>query len=224
METTLNIETRSETKKNACYRLRQAGKVPGIIYGPNLKEPTTISIEHKELVKVYKTTGQNRLIHTKGADGLDGHKVLIANVQVHPYRNEVVHCDLHQLNLKKAMRTTVPLQFEGTAKGIKDGGLFTVLAREVEIKSLPTDIPPVVKVDISDIGLSENIQLSTLAEQLKDAPFEFIYESDIALASVIKPEEEEVKAVEEEDTAVAAVADPAKAAEGEKKADDPKKK
>ncbi len=120
-----------------------------------------------------------------------GSKVLIKALQTNPLKREVLHVDLLQLDMAKELRVVVPLKFVGKAKGLTEGGILSIMARQVEIKCLPADIPHEIEVDVTDVGVNESIHIHQLSEKLKDkVKYEFIYDSDYTLCGVQPPEEE----------------------------------
>lgn len=196
---TLNIRGRTGLGKNASYRTRRDALVPGVVYGPKVKTPFTVSVVPNELISLYKKAGHTGLVTLNATEGapseLNGQKVLIKELQTHPYKNLVTHVDLHFIDLTKSIRVTVPLKFVGKAKGLAEGGILSIIVRQVEIKCLPTDIPNHIDVDISDLGLNDNLHIEELSKKFESSKLEFIYEANLVLAAVVRPEEEEVKAV-----------------------------
>ena len=207
-ENTLKIFPRTTTGKSAAYRMRMNKLVPAVVYGPKLKAPINVALDPKDTLKLYRSVGRTGLvtlaIEAGGPQELNGTKILFKEIQSHPFRGGMTHVDLHQLDLSRALRVTVPLVFVGKAKGIAEGGILSIITRQVEIKCLPTQIPNHIDVDVTGLDMNDSLHISELAK-LFEGKLEFIYESDIALASVARPEEEKV---------VVAAVDPAAAAAG----------
>jgi len=190
----LQVKPRPVLGKNAAYRARVAKSVPAVVYGPNMKTPVSVHIDPALFVPMYRKVGRTGLITLQTIEGaeasLNGTKVLVKDLQTHPLKNTLLHVDFHQIDLKKAIRMTVPLNFIGKAKGLADGGLMSISARQVEIRVLPTEIPNHIDVDVSDLGVTDSIHISELAKKMEGSKFEFMYESDYALVAVVRPEDE----------------------------------
>ncbi|MBS1983760.1 MAG: 50S ribosomal protein L25 [Bdellovibrionales bacterium] len=215
----LTVTGRTGQGKNASFRIRRSNMVPGVIYGPKMKGQQLVSVVPNELREVYKKVGRAGIVTLMAGEGapkeVNGQKVLIKEIQTHPFKNLITHVDLHSIDLTKKIRVTVPLVFTGKAKGLSEGGILSIIARQVEIKCLPTDLPNHIDVDVTDVGLTESIHLEDLSKKYakeQGDKIEFIYESNYVLVAVVRPEEEEVKAVVAADPAAAGAAPAAGAA------------
>jgi large subunit ribosomal protein L25 len=206
---TLVVSDRIKKGKSAAYRLRREKQIPAVVYGPNAKEGVSIALSYANFREVYNKAGKTSLIRleAKGdaSKSIDGFRVLISDMQLDAIRNEVIHVDLHELDLKKPMRVVVPLHYVGKAKGLSEGGILSINVREIEIRVLPDRVPSHIDVDVTDLALNDSIHLVQFEEKIGKTNFEFMYESDLTLVSVQEPEEEIVAPVAE-------VADPAAAA------------
>ena len=125
---TLEIFSREKTGKSAAYRMRLNDRVPAVVYGPNMKNGgLSVSVSPKEVKKVYLAAGKTGLITLQAKDGapqeLNGTQVLFKDLQGHPLKHTLLHVDLHQLDLNRAIRVTVPLNFVGKAQGLAEGAV-----------------------------------------------------------------------------------------------------
>jgi large subunit ribosomal protein L25 len=114
--------------------------------------------------------------------------------------------DLEEVRLDQVVETKVAVRFEGTAKGVKMGGMVDAVTREVTVKGLVTDIPEHVVVDITELGLGDAAHVSDvqLPEEL-----EILDEPDTVLCSVLMPRKAEVAEEAEEGAEEAAEEAPA---------------
>lgn len=216
---TLDVYPRSGSGKNAAYRTRSKNLIPAVVYGSKLKKGEehtglSVSLDPKNFLKVYQVTGRSSLIDVALKDGapseLAGSKVLIKALQTNPLKREVLHVDILQLDMSKELRVVVPLKFVGKAIGLNEGGIFSIMVRQVEIKCLPADIPHEIEVDVSEVNVNETIHIHQLSEKLKGkVKYEFIYDSDFTLCGVVPPEEEKVEAVATDAAATPAAGAPA---------------
>ena len=213
-ELTLQVFPRTSTGRNESHRVRASNLIPAVVYGPKMKAALPVSLVPNDVRIVWKKAGKTGLVTLETMDGapaeLKGTKVLFKELQTHAFKNQVLHVDLHQLDLTRKIRVTVPLQFVGKAKGLAEGGLMSIVSREVEIKCVPTEIPSVIEVDITDVGMNESIHIDDLAKKKSGEKYEFIYEANIVLMAVVPPEEEKA-ATPAADAAAAAGAAPAAA-------------
>lgn len=213
---TLVVGDRNKKGKNASYRLRREKQIPAVVYGPNAKEGIAITLNYPNFREVYNKAGKTSLIRLEAqgenSKAVNGFKVLVSDIQIDAIRNEVLHVDLHELDLKKPIRVTVPLHYVGKAKGLGEGGILAVNVRDVEIRVLPDRVPSHIDVDVTELGLNESLHLSQLEEKIGKTNFEFVYESDLTLVGVQEPEEEVVAAPAADAAAAPAAAGAAPAA------------
>ena len=137
MATALKITKRDLTEKPAT--LRAKGFVPGVFYGKK-EASTPISVALPEFVKVWREAGESSVVILKG-DGLEVES-LITDVTRHPVSGVPQHVDFYVFEKGKKIKIKIPLEFSGTAAAIKDlGGTLVKVLHEIEIESLPKDLP-----------------------------------------------------------------------------------
>ena len=153
----LVAEVREITTKGDLKAMRSNGFVPGIFYGEGV-ENVNLKLSEKEVKKILHTdAGRNVIIHLsiKSEKGEQKETVIPQDVQVNPLTDMVDHIDLRQINLKEAITTSVEVRLIGIAGAIKKGGVLMQNLHQVDVKCLPTDIPPHIDIDISileDLG------------------------------------------------------------------------
>jgi large subunit ribosomal protein L25 len=203
----LEIFAREKKGKSAAFQLRRKERVPAVVYGPNLKEGITVAVSPKDVRRIYLSAGKTGLVTLETKEGapsqLNGTQVLFKELQGHPLKNTLLHVDLHQLDLKRPIRVTVPLNFVGKAKGLAEGGIMSIVSRQVEIKCLPTEIPNHIDVDVSELGVNDSIHVEELSKKYKDSKLQFIFEANVALVAIVPPEEEKAAAPVAADAAAA---------------------
>lgn len=186
----LNVELRENTGKGICRRLRNAGRLPGIVYGKGFTS-TAISIDQRELLKTVSVDGENSLITLKGAGELDGAVVIVATMLLDALKGTPRHIDLHKVNMEEKVRVEVKIRLKGTAKGVKDGGLLEFVKHSVELECLPALIPAHLDVDVTDLTIGHSIHVSDL--QLP-ANVRLLDDQKAAIVSVIGKGKEEAPA------------------------------
>jgi large subunit ribosomal protein L25 len=162
----LNVEYRGETGKSAVRRLRSAGKIPAICYGPG-KEPMPLALDPSALLKsldpVKKTNTVLTLTVTGAPDGADGSlTVMLRDYQKDAIRGDVTHADFLRVDLTKPVHATVPIILVGKAEGVKLGGIMHQVIRSLEISCTPDKIPAKLEVDVSNLGMNEALHVSDL--------------------------------------------------------------
>jgi large subunit ribosomal protein L25 len=153
----ITAKMRNELGSRANKRLRDAGMLPGVIYG-HKEAVVPVTLPKKEVV--------NFLTH--GAHlfevGLDGKKetVLVKEVQYNHLGNDVLHVDFARVSLDEEVEVTVPLELKGEPKGEKDGGVLQQILSELELKCKVTDIPDVIRHDVSEMALNDVLHIKDL--------------------------------------------------------------
>jgi large subunit ribosomal protein L25 len=141
--------------------LRKGGEIPAVFYGAG-KKATSISLSTVEFKKIWKEAGESSAISVNTTEG--NVDVLIHEVQVDPVTDEPIHVDFLAIDMKKKIRVSVPLVFEGISNAVKSGiGNLVKVLHEVEIEALPADLPHDLVVDISPLeGLENQVFVSDI--------------------------------------------------------------
>jgi large subunit ribosomal protein L25 len=225
----INVETRKDEGKGASRRLRHAGFVPAIVYGGELK-PVSIKIEHKDVWHA----SQNEWFYSSILDlnlGGDVQRVLLRDMQRHPFKQLVLHLDFQRVNENEAIRVRVPLHFlnqELSPAGKTSGIVIMHELTDIEISCLPKNLPEHVEIDLSDLKPGDIVHLSelTLPEGVEIPELRFGKEHDhaVVVAKEVREEAEAVPAAGEVEGAQAATAGaaPAAAAKAPAKKDEKK--
>lgn len=157
------VEAKAAAGKGAARKLRAAGKVPGVVYGPTL-EPVMITFREQDLAKALSTPAQRNVflrLHSSDAR-IDGIRTLVKDLQVHPLKRVFVHADLYKLDPDRPLYATVPIRIVGTAAGVKLGGILQVARREVRVLCLPDRLPEALEVDVTNLMPGHSIHVSDL--------------------------------------------------------------
>src|SRR5215218_4560724 len=157
---TLQAETRETRGKNEARRLRAGGKIPAVVYGAEKGRATEIAVDPKVLLRIlHSESGVNSLIGLEGAGSGDT-RVMVKEYQLDPITHKLLHVDFYQVAMDKMLTVTVPILLKGDAKGVKQqGGIVDFVNREIEIETLPGDIPENITVDISELMLHEGVRV-----------------------------------------------------------------
>ncbi len=158
-------EVRTERGKNAARRLRQAGKVPAVLYGAG-KGSVALTLNPKQIAGLLRAQGQTRIFQLQTSSG-ESATVMLADPQFDPVQSTLLHVDLHRIAMDRKLRLAVAVVMVGEAAGIKlQGGLLEVVAREIEVECFPADIPPQIRVDVQPLMIGDTIRASDLQTQV----------------------------------------------------------
>jgi large subunit ribosomal protein L25 len=208
----VSVEKRPTVGKGPARRVRAAGKVLGVFYGPNQRDAITLQLDEKEFSKKIAVLEGSALIQfDSAAPELKSRMVLLREVQSHPVTGAVLHADFYEVDLKKKLEVTVALHFTGKAVGVEAGGILQPIVREVTVMCLPTEIPAFIDVDVSALAIHDSIHV----EELKlPQGVEPVFDTNFTVVTVSPPTVEEVK-VEAPVEGIPVEGAPAAAAEGE---------
>ena len=204
----LEAKKREGRGKNDARRLRAQGMLPAVLYGDG--ENAVLSIPTKVVDYTLQHVGDNALYDIKLDD--QDTTARIVDVQRNPLTGRLIHVDFAPVNMQERIVVTVPLAVAGESPGVTEGGVLQQVAYEVEVESLPGDIPQEVTLDISGLGLNENLTLADVAlpesVTLVSDPEEIavtvtpptqVTEEEMEAAGIVEePSEEEEAEVEEE--------------------------
>jgi large subunit ribosomal protein L25 len=208
----LSVKIRKDLGKKV-KALRKRGILPGVLYGPKLKESQPLELDQKDFEKVYKEAGESSLISLE----VDDKKilVLIHEVKLDPLTEKPIHVDFYQPRLEEEVTAVVPLIFEGETAAVKDlGGTLVKNISEVEVKAKPQNLPHEIKVNIEKLKTFEDDIL--IKDLLIPKDVKILKAPEEIVASVSPPEkvEEELeKPIEEKPEEVEKVKEEEKAKE-----------
>ena len=196
---TVQAKPRTGTGKGAARTLRRQGYIPGVIYGHG-EQTRACQVERKQIEKLLTSGGYESAIIDLKLEGGDTSSVLIREVQVHPYRSEVLHIDFLAVRKGEKVKLEVPVRLVGASPGVKEGGIMEHLRHDVEIRCIPSKIPEALDLDISEMDIGDAITVADLVvledvEILTDAAATIV---SVVPPAVLKVEEEVVEEVEEE--------------------------
>jgi large subunit ribosomal protein L25 len=187
----ISADAREKKKKRDAKRLLRNGKIPGVLYGPKM-QPVPLEFNKREFSSRIAGLEGSHLVRLKSvATTLSDKVALVKEMQYHPISGDVIHADLYEVDLTAKIVVHMPLHFVGKAAGVVRGGILQPIIREIEVECLPLDIPAYFDVDVSalDIGDSVHIEDLRMPEGVTA-----IYESNLAVVSVVPPTVEETPA------------------------------
>jgi large subunit ribosomal protein L25 len=212
---------RNTEGRGASRRMRRAGKAPGIVYGGTVA-PTPIELDHNALFHALRGEAFHSSILTMKLDGAAS-QVLLRDVQMHPFRNEILHVDFQRVEENKKIHMKVPLHFikgEESPAVKLSAAIISHVTTDIDIACLPKDLPGFIEVDLSALEVGHALHVSSV----KLPPGVSVVtrgKNDPVVAAAIVPRAQ-VETEEETAAAATAAAAAAVAPEGEAKAADDK--
>lgn len=167
--------------------LRREGLIPANVFGKDVKS-YAVSVSNDAFRKVYEEAGETGIIELEV--GKKANPVLISNVQTHPVTGETLHIDFRQVDLKKKITATVPVEIIGESPAEKSGlGTVVQQTSELDVEALPTDLPEKFEVDVT---ILTEVDAAIYVKDLKydKSKVEIDAEEDQIIAKVEPPQEE----------------------------------
>ena len=158
----INATPRKAQGTGASRRLRNSGRVPGIVYGSG--DVVMIELDHNDLYHKLRSEAFHASVLTLNLEGKK-ESVLLRDFVMHPFRQQVQHIDLQRVDATKKMHIKVPLHFinEEIAPGVKTGGgKISHVMNELDIICLPADLPAFIEVDLGKLELGHSVHVADL--------------------------------------------------------------
>lgn len=156
---TLNVKTREGIGTQAARKLRAQNQIPGIFYFHG-SDNIPFVVDRADLHAIWgHESGLLEIIF----DGKNSKKGVIRDIQFDPVKGKPIHLDVMGISMSEKIKVNVGITLVGTPEGVKThGGILQQTLRELEIECLPSDIPEHVELDVSELGLNESIQVSSI--------------------------------------------------------------
>jgi large subunit ribosomal protein L25 len=154
---------RATEGRGASRRLRRSGRAPGIVYGGEAK-PQPIELDHNALIHALRREGFHSSILTMKLDG-STQRVLLRDVQMHPFRDEVLHVDFQRVDEARKIHIKVPLHFinaELSPAHKTTDAIISHVLNELDVACLPKDLPAFIEVDLSALAVGQSVHVADL--------------------------------------------------------------
>jgi large subunit ribosomal protein L25 len=154
---------RAKQGTGASRRLRNSGKTPGIVYGGSA-EPQLIELDHNALWHALKKEAFHSSVLDMELAGQTS-KVLLRDVQYHPFKQLVLHIDFQRVDEKTKLHMKVPLHFSGAEESpaVKiDKCMVNPVATELDVSCMPSDLPEFINVDLSKLEKGRSLHLKDI--------------------------------------------------------------
>jgi len=179
----IQAEPRERTGSRYARRVREAGRLPAIVYG-HKQTPEAVSLDAKETVRSIAEGHKLFKISISGAEDT----VLLKDIQFDHLGSNVLHIDLERVNLDERVQTSIPIKFKGEAPGLgAAGAVFLHPTTELEIECTVGNLEDAIIVDISELGVNETIHASDVELPHQ---YQLLTDPDAVLAAVMIQQEE----------------------------------
>ena len=158
----LEVFNRESLGKQANKKYRKDGFIPAVIYGKN-KDNLNILVDPIKLKKLLKNdAGENTIIEMK-LDKSDLKKnVLLKDAHLDTLTSDPLHLDFYEITEGMDVKVSAPLLFTGKPEGVKNGGVIQTLSNEIKIECLPTNIPNIIEINISDLNIGDTLRVKDI--------------------------------------------------------------
>ncbi len=206
---TIHAKYREHTGKKNIKKLKQDGFIPAVVYGHNFAS-TNLSLNALATNKLFRPGSEIvedyrlcKLVVDNKADMKDT-MVIVKDIQRHPISEEVEHIDFFAVRMDEKIVAPVHIRLHGKPVGVKLGGILRQILREVEVKSLPANIPPHFDIDVSSMNIGDAIHVSEL--QVPDS-VQVLTDQQAAIVNILAPSVHKDEEQEEAEAAADAEAE-----------------
>ncbi len=155
---TINGSQRESVGKVATKALRNAGKVPCVVYGGD--KPIHFSAETLAFKDLVYTPDVHTVVIV--LDNGDKINAILQDIQYHPVTDNIIHVDFYQIFDEKEITMEIPVRVVGNARGVKNGGVLRVPRRKLKVKALPADLPDFIEAEITELRIGSKLYVTEL--------------------------------------------------------------
>ena len=162
-EVSLEVSRREKAGKEVAKKLRRDGKIPAVVYGGH-REAVPITVDRKAVSELIQKSDHGvRSIFLLKMSGTDQQRhAMIKDIQIDPISRRMTHIDFVRVLMDEKVRLAIPVHLNGTAIGVKLGGVLDFQVRDLHIECFPNQIPDAINVDISNLDMHQYLRVSEL--------------------------------------------------------------
>jgi len=192
---TINGSKRESVGKKATKAVRNAGKVPCVLYGGG-KPMHFVAEEAAFKTLVYTADVHTVVLEIEGGDKFDA---VLQDIQFHPVSDQILHVDFYQIFGDKEITMQIPIHTKGVARGVKNGGVLRYNLRRLKVKGLPAKLPEFIIADVTNLKIGNKLYVTAV----EDKAFTIQHPDNTVICQVktsrnliaeLEPEEDEVEA------------------------------
>ena len=163
MTITLKAQKREGTGKGVARKLRQEGRVPAVLYGRELGTMHLSLDTHEAENLFYSISTENTIVSLKVEGVGELFQTLVREIQSHPFKSSLIHVDFLRIQAGVAVDVEVPLRLIGDPVGVKNsGGVLEQVLNELPVKCIPSKIPELIEVDVSELDVNDSLHVYDL--------------------------------------------------------------
>ena len=195
---TINGSKRESVGKKSTKALRNAGKVPCVLYGG--EQPLHFSAEELSFKHLVYTPDVHTVeIKLEGGETVNA---VLQDIQFHPVTDAILHIDFYQIFEDKEISMEIPVHTTGVARGVKNGGVLRFNLRRMRVKGLPGNLPDFIEADITNLRIGNKLYVTALASE----NFKIMHPDNTVVCQVRTSRNVIAETEEEEETEAAAPA------------------
>lgn len=157
---TIQGKKRESVGKSSTRTLRNAGKVPCVVYGRNTNiQFSTPIASFKELVYTHEVHTVVIELDADSKKSAQKIEAIVQEIQFHPVSDEILHADFYQLDKNKPITLKIPIKTIGRSAGVTKGGEYIAPLKKLKIKALPANLPDYIKLDIRILEIGDRISV-----------------------------------------------------------------
>jgi large subunit ribosomal protein L25 len=208
MTDNIEIKATSRDVVGKANRRLGADKLPAVVYGVGVDAKPVALDRHDFEVLLSRSEGMSAKLIELSVDGGKPLNVIAKAIQHDPTKGQPIHVDFWAVNMNRAITTSIQVHFLGESPGVKAGGVMMHNVQQIQIESLPSDLPEYLEADISGLNIGDSVHISDIV-----APpgVTILDGADEIVASVVPP----AKSIEEEEAEAAEAAGEVEEAEPE---------
>ena len=191
----LEVQERTERERGSrnSRRLRAQGLIPGVFYGNGESHAIVVAERHLRSA-VTGPSGLHAILDVVIGGQTTAHPSVLADLQRDPIRGTVAHIDLREVRLDQPIQAIVVVQLVGESAGVKNGGVLSLVTREIHVEALPMEVPEHIDADITPLEIGDALRLEDLPPienvRILDDPHETVIATVSAPRAIVEPEVE----------------------------------
>ena len=158
---TIKGQQRESVGKVSTKALRNAGKVPCVVYGGDA--PIHFSADEIAFKDLVYTPN----VHTVVVSLDNGTNVecILQDIQFHPVTDKILHIDFYQIYDDKEVTMEIPVQIVGNSRGVRNGGVLRIVNRKLRVKALPKNLPDFIEADITEMRIGNKMYIGAIEQE-----------------------------------------------------------
>lgn len=153
-QVSMEATVRTEAGKGVARKLRMAGELPAVLYGP-VNAPISLALNSHEFTKIMRSAAGEHILFTldlKAGESATQRLALVKEIQTHGVNGKARHVDFYEVFMDRPLKVEVPVVHKGKCKGVEiDKGIMDTIRRSVKVSCLPNAIPKEIVLDVTEL-------------------------------------------------------------------------